>query len=66
MAKVTIEMVDDDEGMIFRMTGDPIPEDGTASVAQALGLAVAATVKAQIHDAVIGFVTERVSDVSRN
>ncbi len=65
MAKVIIEMVDDDDGMIFRMTGDPIPE-GEASVAQLLGMSLAAALKAGIHDEVIQFVTGRIFRATRN
>ncbi len=65
MPNVKIEMTDDEDGMIFRMSGDPMPVKDAATPAQLLGMAVAASVKAGIYLDLVEFVTYRIGGLKR-
>ena len=65
MPKVTIEMVDDDDGMIFRMSGDPIPLGNMGTPAQLLGMSIAACLKGQFHMDVIEFCAMRCAALNK-
>lgn len=65
MPKIKIEMMDDEDGMVFRMSGDPIPMGDMGTPAQLLGMAVAASVKAGIYLDLVEFVTCRIAGLDK-
>lgn len=70
MAKVKIELIDNDEGLLVVFTCDEVdsngmPEGGMTTSAQALGCAVVATVKANITGEVIDYVGTRLLQMNK-